>query len=292
MQWGDMRTHDRFGPTRSAQRRYGPRWLPALLLAGVAAAFAGLRGVGGVQPVAVGNTVYLPLILKPAYVYVPMLIRSGPIPIGIIANPSFEDEHWYTDSAGNQWPSGWTFYSPENGQLMPFPTKQQQGNTVPAISGGLGEYVHKYQWQLPPDEYLGAVRGLILDGQLTYKAFSDHIPHALVLSQTLTYTVGRKVMVTGYILGETDPFRCGSSGILENDHFVASLQLGSSADTRLYVDMKTHFDVPGNERAWNKFSVTTQVPADGHLLLKMIVQSNWPCPVDFFIDHFEAFEVP
>ena len=39
------------------------------------------------------------------------------------------------------------------------------------MSGGQGEYVHKYFWQLPYDEWVGAPRGLILEGQLTYKVF-------------------------------------------------------------------------------------------------------------------------
>jgi hypothetical protein len=215
------------------------------------------------------------------------------VPINIIANPSFENEQWETDYAhgGNQWPAGWGHYSPDTGVLMPFPTKSQSGSTVEARSGGLGEYVHKYQWQLPEEEYLGAPRGLIIDGQLTYKIFSDHIPYALVLSQTLHYTANHLVTVSGYILGETSIPRCSASGVLENDHFVASLQLGSAADTRLYVQMKSKFDVPGNERPWNKFQVTAQFPPSGDLPFKFIVQSNWPCEVNFFVDNFEAHDL-
>ncbi|MEP7355894.1 MAG: hypothetical protein ABI847_01480, partial [Anaerolineales bacterium] len=225
-------------------------------------------------------------------VYLPVVSTFQPLAINIIANPSFEDQNWYTDypHGGNQWPTGWTYFSTEKNDLMPFPTKSQGGSTVEARSGGWGEYVHKYQWQLPTEEYLGAPRGLILDGQLTYKAFADQIPFALAYSQVLHYTPGRTVNISGYILGETSIPRCSASGILEPDHFLASLQLGSNADTRLYVQMKDHFDVPGNERPWNKFQVTAQFPPSGDLLMKFIVQSNWGCEVNFFIDHFEAHD--
>jgi hypothetical protein len=226
------------------------------------------------------------------FLRLPYIATFKPVAINIIANPSFEDEHWFTDyPRGNQWPTGWTFFSTDSGQLMPFPTKSQGGSTVEARSGGQGEYVHKYQNQLPPDEYLGAPRGLIIDGKLTYKAFSDHVPFALVLSQTLHYTSGHIVTVSGYILGETSIPRCSASGVLENDHFIASVQLGAATDTRLYAQMKNHFDVPDNERPWNRFQVTAQFPPSGDLPFKFIVQSNWPCEVNFFIDNFEAHDL-
>jgi hypothetical protein len=230
----------------------------------------------------------------PAYVVrLPYVVTFHSIAINIIANPSFENEQWETDYAhgGNQWPAGWSHYSPDAGVLMPFPTKSQGGSTVESRSGGYGEYVHKYQWQLPTPEYLGAPRGLIIDGQLTYKVFSSNISYALVLSQTVHYTAGHLISVTGYILGETKVSSCSASGILENDHFIASLQLGSAVDTRPYVRMRDHFDVPGNERPWNKFQVMAQLPPSGDLPLKFIVQSNWPCEVNFFIDNFQAFDL-
>jgi hypothetical protein len=236
---------------------------------------------------------FIPLIVNTGYTYLPVVLRTVPtnFPINIITNPSFEDTRWTTDLAGNQHPFGWTFYSPAAGQVMPFPMKWDNGVLVPAISDGQGEYVHKFWWQLPEDEWLGGARGLILDGGLTYKIFSDHLAHALVLSQTLTYTPGRWVKVTGYIVGETQPNACGG-GPFGADHFMAAVRLGSIDDTRYYGSMIHQFDVPDNTRPWNKFSVTAQVPANGHLDLVVIAQTNWACAVDFFVDHFEAFDTP
>jgi len=208
----------------------------------------------------------------------------GPV---TIANPSFEDG-WTTDGRGNQTPNGWSRYSPPSGTTLPFPTKMQQGAIVPAVSDGVGEYVHKLSWQLPPEEQLGQPRALILDGGTVYKAFDLYHSHALQLSQMLAGPPGHSLRVTVYILGETHDPPNSKTGKLEDDHFVASLRLGSAEDRRTYATMKTHADVPGNQRAWNQFMVTAQFPASGQLPLQITVQANWAGKTDFFIDDVQA----
>ena len=224
-------------------------------------------------------------------IYLPLIARQMPAPVGF-KNESFEDRNWYTDytHAGNQWPYGWTFHSTEQGEIMPFPTKHQDGNIVPAIAGGWGEYVHKLAKQLPSDEQRGQPRGLIIDQWTVYKAFSAAIPQALVLSQVLTGTPGATMEVTGYILGETFDVPWYPHTKLEDDHWVASVQLGAAVDTRYYADMVQRLDVPGNVRHWNRFVVAATVPASGELLLKVIVQQNWAGRTDFFIDAFHAVQ--
>jgi hypothetical protein len=189
---------------------------------------------------------------------------------------------------GNQHPEGWAFYSPANGEVMPFPTKMQGGGSVPAISGGEGEYIHRCQWQVPDDEWPGQIRAVILDGIWTYKAFSAVVPNALRLSQTIAGEPGKEVEVTGYVLGETHDTPNPPNTSLEDDHFVASVQLGGSVDTRFYVEMVQNTDVISNTRAWNRFVVTDTFPANGQLLLTVIVQQNWCCLTDFFLDDFKA----
>jgi hypothetical protein len=240
----------------------------ALVLAGALPGRATLAReiVGGEE-----HDVYLPLIKK--YTVLPANLANG----------SFEIETWFSDKPGNQHPTGWTFYSPAQGVTMPFPTKMQQGSSVPAISNGPGEYVHKLANQLPDDERVGGSRALILEGDQTYKAFGAAGPHALVLSQTITGTVGEYLRVTVFIVGETH------DGLpLEDDHFVAAVRLGNVEDKRLYADMIHNFDVPGNERAWNRFEVIALVPGSGQLTLSVIVQQNWWGRVDFFMDNFRA----
>jgi hypothetical protein len=232
--------------------------------------------------------------------YLPLIVKPGLVPIGFV-NGSFESDtvedlpdhphcryDGFTDSRGNQHPAGWTFYSPDTGVVMPFPTKRQGGGTVPAISDGQGEYIHKCQWQFPKNEYPGAPQALVLHDFWSYKAFSDHLQHALRLSQTITGAPGAQVRVTGYILGETRDSPSPPNTSLEDDHFVASVQLGGNADTRFYAAMVQNHDVPGNTRAWNRFVATNTFPASGQLLLTVIVQTNWCCQTDFFLDDFRA----
>jgi hypothetical protein len=131
-------------------------------------------------------------------------------------------------------------------------------------------------------------QALILDGHWVYKAFSGHLQHALRLRQTITGQPGRVVQVTGYILGETQSTPEPPNTKLEDDHFVASVRLGGNADTRFYAEMIQNTDVISNTRAWNRFVVTNTFPANGELPLTVIVQTNWCCLTDFFLDNFRA----
>jgi len=268
------------------------------LTGAVAVGLALASGMSGTpRPVAAGavGSVAMktpsPLTADTVQIFLP-LIQPGISHVNL-RNGSFEEPGWYTDYShnGSQWPVGWTFYATENGVVMPFPTKHQEGSIVPAIAGGYGEYVHKLAKQLPPDEYAGGPRGLIIDGWVTYKAFSGAIPQALRLSQMLTGTPGLRMQVTGYILGETFDTPKKGNAALEDDHWVASVQLGAAADTRPYATMVTHLDVPGNERHWNRFVVEAVIPPNGQLLLQVIVQQNWAGRTDFFIDAFNAVQL-
>jgi hypothetical protein len=272
---------------------------------------AGSVVAGQAQAPAGGQNLYLPLTSDLRPVYLPLTLNQIYVPInpgnpGNLVNGSFEADtaidfvhspqapcrySGFTDQPkGNQHPSGWTYYSPDSGQALPFPTKMQQGAVVPAISGGPGEYVHKCWWQLPDNERLGQPRGLILDGDWTYKVFNSGNPQALQLSQVLTGTAGMIMEVTGYILGESPDKPTGPK--LEDDHFIGSVQLGSVTDTRFYATMIQHNDVAGNERHWNKYDLSAPIPDSGQLLLTVIMQQNWAGETDFFIDNFQAVERP
>lgn len=275
-------------------RRRGPR--PAALAARAAIAFAllALPAAGSPASTAPGGgiQVFLPFAGKNAVKDVEVAngsfewntVEGLPDPI----HCRYDD--WRPDDqrTSNQPPQGWDFYSPASGQLMPFPTKLQEGSLVPATSGGEGEYVHKCEWHLPENERPGMPQSLIMHGNWTYKAFSDHIPHALRLSQVITGVPGLQVRLTGWILGETHDVPSPPNTKLEDDHFVASVRLGNVVDTRYYAEMIQTFDVPGNTRPWNHFVLTATVPTNGLLNLTVITQQNWAGATDFFLDDFRA----
>jgi hypothetical protein len=287
----------------SAVRGRRVRWRAVLAGAGLAA-FLVLPGELPVQRALGGEALntYLPLLTDPATVYYfPLVSNRTSVPVAL-ANGSFEWNtviglpNWpncaYLDpdpeaNGDNQAPEGWDFYTPAQGQVMPFPTKMQGGVQVPAISDGPGEYVHRCQWQFPEIEWPGAPRALILDGYWSYKAFGWFIANALRLSQVVTGPPGEYLRVTGYILGETHGLSTNKVNV-EDDNFVASMQLGNVADTRFYSTMRLRHDIPGNERAWNRFEVVAQFPASGQLNLTVIVQQNWRDRTDFFLDNFTA----
>jgi LysM repeat protein len=256
-----------------------------------ASAIITLNNIRDIHLIYVGQKLILPGGSSgPAPTPTPPPSGGGTTVIGsaAIANPSFE-QGWSTDGAtGNQTPNGWNTFSPPKNATLPFPTKNQEGSVVAAISSGPGEYVHKLSWQLPADEQAGLSRAILLEGGTVYKAFGLNGAHALQLSQTLFGTPGTSLRVYVYILGETHDAPTNAAGTLEDDHFVALVKLGGVEDRRTYAQMKTHFDVPGNQRPWNRFTVTAQVPASGQLPLEITLQQNWPGRTDFFIDNLSG----
>lgn len=201
-----------------------------------------------------------------------------------IANPSFEGG-WDTDWAngGLQYPHNWVTTWTPNGQEMPLSPKWQGGVQVPALSTGHGEYVHMLSSQLPPDEQLGQPRALILEGSTVYKPYSLWVANAIQLSQVVSGPPGAYARVIVYILGEEH-----NPPPYEPDHFAASVKLGATEDRRGLAQMITHFDIPGNQRAWNKFDVLAQFPGSGQLTLTITMQLNWQTLTDFFIDNISG----
>jgi hypothetical protein len=245
------------------------------------------------------------LLLPPTWTPMPPTLTSPPVlptrtpipapsltlrltPANLIANPSFE-EGWTLSPLHQQHvPNGWQLYSPETGQTLPFPTKLQQENTIPALADDAAESEHFLAKYLPDDEQLGQPRALILDGKAVLRTRGSWRASAVVLRQTLSAPAGATVRVTGYILAESlDP------GPKEADDLVAALRLYGAAglveDKRTLAGMQTHSDVPNNSRHWNRFEVVAPAPASGQLQLEIVLQQNWGLASDtFFSDNFSA----
>ena len=215
-------------------------------------------------------------------------LPPGFTPANLITNPSFEDDWTLSPVHEQQVPNGWRFYSPEAGEAMPFPTKMQQGNIIPALADDAAENEHFLADYLPDDERIGQPRALILDGRATLRTRGSWRASAVVLQQTLSAPAGALVRVIGFILAESlDP------GPKEPDDLVAALRLYGAAglveDRRTLAVMQTRSDVPGNSRHWNRFEVVAPVPASGQLILEVVLQQNWGLASDtFFTDNFSA----
>jgi hypothetical protein len=215
-------------------------------------------------------------------------LTPGLAPANLIANPSFENGWTLSPFHQQHVPNGWQLYSSEAGQTLPFPTKLQQGKTIPALADDAAESEHFLAKYLPDEEQLGQPRALILDGKAVLRTRGSWRASAVVLQQTLTAPPGAQVRVTGYILAESlDP------GPKEADDLVAALRLYGAAglveDKRTLAVMQTHTDVPNNTRHWNRFEVIAPAPASGQLTLEVVLQQNWGLGSDtFFSDNFSA----
>ena len=207
----------------------------------------------------------------------------------IIQNGSFEEGWIENTPAGtaSQTPKGWSLTFTPRGRSMPFPTKGQQGKTVPALSSGWGEYVHKLSRQLLPDEQLGKKRALLLDGDKVYGLFGSQ-PHAATLSQVLSGKPGAEGRVRAFILAETSDRPTSPDGLLERDHLVVQMKLGDHELTHHYAEMITHHDIVGNDRAWNVLELPGQFDNNGKLTLALMVQQNWQGQSRFYIDNVTA----
>jgi hypothetical protein len=180
-----------------------------------------------------------------------------------LKNGSFEDEEWdsYWMNTGNQQPADWNLSWIEPGQ--PLYDASDPALVVP-------ECVHKYDRQLPPHEQLGQPGALILDGQLTYKLFTDSAPFGAELRQTVSGLLpGLPVKLSVPILLVT---RDG-----DNDAYTAEsgVWINGTGDWANAATM--------GYRHWYYHTVETVVPGSGQLEIVIRFKSKWT-GADFFID--------
>jgi hypothetical protein len=222
---------------------------------------------------------------------VPPTLTPGSTGANLIANPSFEGG-WTLSPLQQQVPNGWQLYSAATGQTLPFPTKLQQGQTKNAVADDYAECEHFLSEWLPQDERLGQSRALILDGNTVLRTHGAWRASAVVLRQTLSAPAGAQVRARGYILAESL-----GPGTKEADDLVAALRLygaaGLAEDKRTLAVMQTRNDVANSSRHWNRFEVTAQAPANGQLLIEIVLQQNWGLESEwFFTDNFSAAVQP
>ena len=223
-----------------------------------------------ITPVAYMN---LPIIVgatatpQPSPTPIPSPTPEPTPPNPFIYNPSFEDENWETVELGNQAPDGW--------DLNLVPIGAPLFSETDYFAGGQCECIHKYNWQLPPNEQLGGPDALILEGQLTYKIFSTNSFGTELRQETLNVPVGSTWRVT-------IPVR-----IHKHQDFT-----DWSAASRVIVNGEILsdwvWDVQAGDRTWYEHQVEFFVPDDGVVDIQIQFMSRLPIPRDFFIDHIRA----
>jgi len=207
------------------------------------------------------------------FVFLPLVQVSDYVPLTqTVVNGSFEDG--WTDLPPtygfliNQQPVGWQLTWMEPGAPL------FESNDV---AHGVPECIHKLQEQLPPDEWVGGPKALILDGTTTYKIFNSGASFGAELNQTLTgLPVGKRVKLIvpalAVLYGATDPY---------------------AAETSVWVNGVggwKNWQEMGGDRVWYHHIITVTVPANGRLDVTVQVKSKWDAPVDFFVDDIQLLE--
>lgn len=195
------------------------------------------------------------------------LTRADYITVTVpLRNGSFEDGWVDLPPVGtliNQQPNAWSLRWVQPG--MPLYDSDD-------VAGGVPECVHKHSTQLPPDEQLGGVEALILDGEYTYKMFHANQPFGAELEQTsLSLPRGSVWRLKVPILVDlhdspSDPYMA-ESGVWVNG-------IGGWANA---AEM-------GN-RNWYTHAIEFSVPSDGEITVLIRVKSKWATPKDFFVDN-------
>ena len=189
-------------------------------------------------------------------------------PLPMVPNGSFEDEDWTDIELGpeygyliNQEPAEWTLE-----WVWPGDPIFGSGD----IATGVPECVHKYDYQLPPDEQPGSPSALILEGNLVYKVFHNGARFGVSLTQEISglspgAAARLRVPVQVHLQGDPDPWGAESGSWVNGfGEWVNGATMG--------------------DRRWYVHEHQFTVPPDGKITLVVRFKSKWSLPKDFFVD--------
>ena len=184
-----------------------------------------------------------------------------------LQNGSFEG-CWETIEQGNQQPDAW-----ELTWIKPGDQLYDARYTEPASA--IAEMIHKLKNQLPPDEWPGAPHALILDGEATYKIFSNYNVFGSQLRQRVSLPAGSYRLTVPIQLHWHEDLDGKDQYTAESGAWVitAGTQSGGWAHARQMGD-----------RQWFYHVVEFNLPAAGEVDVVIRVKSAYRSIKDFFID--------
>ena len=269
-------------------------WILAATLISLSAVLALIVLNGRPAPALAGDTdsgANLPIVLKPVNTPTPSAtptlgptntptitptptrnVGCPPLPTPTAAafglvNGGFEG-CWGTIELGNQEPDGWELTWVKPGQQL-----WDARYTEPATA--IAEMIHKLKRQLPPNEWPGAPNALILDGEATYKIFSNYNIFGSQLYQRVSLPAGSWRLVVPVQthwhedLDGKDEYTVESGAWI----IVNGTQLGAWAHAKQMGDRK-----------WFYHNVEFTLPAAGSVDVVIRFKSAYRSTKDFFID--------
>ena len=181
-------------------------------------------------------------------------------PVSPLRNGSFEDG-WETIEFGNQRPNSWQISWVQPGAPL---------YDSSDLATGVCECVHKLKNQLPPSEWPDGTDPLILEGEVTYKAFSASQAFGTQLSQQING------LPAGVDYRLTVPLRMHQYGEVDPFGAEAGVWVNNVGDWSNVEDM--------TDRQWCKHELVFEVPEDGQITIDVRVKSKYPSTKDFFMD--------
>lgn len=262
----------------------------AWLVLGTALALAALNG----RPASAngtGSNANLPVVLKPentptptatptlAPTLVPTITSTptrnegcppnptpNPLTNGLV-NGGFEG-CWNTIELGNQEPDGW--------DLTWVPPGQQLWDArYPEPASAIAEMIHKLKGQLPPNEWPGAPNALILDGEATYKIFSNYNIFGSQLFQRVDLPAGSWRLVVPVQVHWHENLDGKDEYTAESGAWVVA----NGAQSGAWAHAKQMGD-----RTWFYHVVEFNLPAPGSVDVVIRFKSAYRSTKDFFID--------
>ena len=193
-----------------------------------------------------------------------------PTPIGGAAglqNGGFEG-CWGTIELGNQRPDAW-----ELTWVQPGDPLYDARYSEPASA--IAEMIHKLKNQLPPNEWPGAPNALILDGEATYKIFSNYNVFGSQLRQRVSLPAGSYRLTVPVQLHWHENLDGKDQYTAESGAWVitAGTQSGGWAHAKQMGD-----------RQWFYHVVEFNLPTAGEVDVVIRVKSAYRSIKDFFID--------
>lgn len=202
------------------------------------------------------------------------------------------------DNLTNQRPNGW--------KCRWLPAGEDLWGSGPAE--GIPELVHKHKTQLPPDEQLGALHALILDGEWTYKPFHRGLPFGVELWQEVTGLVpGSTAKVVAPMMIHANDYKNGV-----NDQHMAEtgawLLTQWTADGDIcnavggvgkwvpFTDAREWDDATGwkwfyhgdpTKGSLGSSRMEVIVPDSGKVAVLLRFKSKWREAIDFFVDNVQ-----
>ena len=206
----------------------------------------------------------------------------------LLVNPSFEGG-WADVVMGRvvQVPTGWRVTVKPIGVSLDSAGAFAGIDHTPVIETAktIAEIIHKPAALLPPVQGPGGADALILDGNTTFKIFSNYNPYGVRLAQTVTATPGATVALTVPVRVHYNPYPGGDDS-------------PGACAFRAYVNgVASAWLTYGNglyDREWVSVTLQCIVPASGTFDVGAIFESRSEAGIDFFTDawRLEYVSVP